>query len=105
MTAGEPTETKTATESTTLSHAQIADRLGGLAQLLALQKENPYKAKAYRRAAAVIRSLSASLDELVREDADLTRFPGIGDAIAAGIPEIVLTGALRKRRSPPKTFP
>ena len=79
-----------------LSNAQIADRLAGLAQLLAANKENPYKVKAYRRAAAKIRSLSESLDELVREDADLTIFPGIGDAIASAIREIVLTGALRK---------
>jgi DNA polymerase (family X) len=79
-----------------LSNAQIADRLAGLAQLLAANKENPYKVKAYRRAAAKIRSLSESLDELVRDDADLTAFAGIGDAIASAIREIVLTGALRK---------
>ena len=79
-----------------LSNAQIADQLAGLAQLLSTNKENPYKVKAYRRAAAKIRSLSESLDELVREDADLTTFSGIGDAIASAIREIVLTGTLRK---------
>jgi DNA polymerase (family 10) len=79
-----------------LSNAEIADRLAGLAQLLSTQKENPYKVKAYHRAAARIRSLSESLDELVREDADLTQFPGIGEAIASAIREIVLTGKLRK---------
>ncbi len=75
-----------------LSNAEIADRLAGLAQLLSTQKENPYKVKAYHRAAARIRSLSESLDELVREDADLTQFAGIGEAIAGAIREIVLTG-------------
>ena len=34
--------------------------------------------------------------DLVREDADLTQFPGIGEAIASAIREIVLTGKLRK---------
>jgi DNA polymerase (family 10) len=63
---------------------------------LSTQKENPYKVKAYRRAAATLRSLSQSLDELVRDDADLTHLPGIGDAIASAIREIVLTGTLRK---------
>jgi DNA polymerase (family X) len=82
--------------SAVLSNAQIADRLAGLAQLLSTHKENLYKVKAYRRAAARIRSLSESLDELVRDDADLTRFPGIGGAIASAIREIVLTGTLRK---------
>jgi DNA polymerase (family 10) len=83
-------------EQTVLSNAQIADLLAGLAQLLSVQKENPYKVRAYHRAAARIRTLSESLEELVREDADLTRFPGIGEAIAGAIREIVLTGRLRK---------
>ena len=79
-----------------LSNAEIADRLAGLAQLLATNKENPFKVKAYRRAAARIRALSDSLDEMVRAGDDLTHFPGIGEAIASAIREIVLTGTLRK---------
>src|SRR3954453_2953542 len=79
-----------------LSNAEIADRLASLAQLLSTQKENPYKVKAYRRAAARIRTFGESLDEMVREGGDLTRFEGIGEGIAAAIREIVLTGALRK---------
>ena len=89
-------EVQSAIQAPTLSNAEIADRLAGLGQLLSTQKENPYKVKAYHRAAARIRSLSESLDELVREDADLTQFPGIGEAIASAIREIVLTGTLRK---------
>ncbi|MGH9692720.1 MAG: hypothetical protein ACRD5Z_01160, partial [Bryobacteraceae bacterium] len=77
-----------------LSNAEIADRLASLAQLLSTQKENPYKIKAYQRAAARIRNLSASLDEMVRDGADLTRFAGIGVAIASAILEIVMTGTL-----------
>jgi DNA polymerase (family X) len=77
-----------------LSNAEIADRLASLAQLL--QKENPYKVKAYRRAAAKIRTLSDSIDVLVRADADLTEFTGIGAAISSAIREIVRTGTLGK---------
>jgi DNA polymerase (family 10) len=79
-----------------LSNAEIADRLASLAQLMDAAKDNPYKVKAYRRAAARLRMFSESLEELVREEADLTAFPGIGDAIAACIREIVLTGTLGK---------
>ena len=79
-----------------LSNAEIADRLASLAQLLSSQKENPYKVKAYRRAAAKIRTLSESLYELVQEEVDLTRYAGIGEAIASAIREVVLTGTLRK---------
>ncbi len=77
-----------------LSNAEIADRLASLAQLLGTQKEDSYKAKAYNRAAARIRTFPESLDEMVRDEADLTQFPGIGGAIAASIREIVLTGSL-----------
>ena len=79
-----------------LSNAEIADRLASLAQLLSTQKENPYKIKAYARAAAKIRTLSESVDELVRDEADLTAYAGIGEAIASAIREIVLTGTLGK---------
>ncbi len=71
-------ETKQDGQPQQLSNAEIADRLASLAQLLSTQKENPYKVKAYRRAAARIRTFAESLDEMVREGADLTRFAGIG---------------------------
>src|ERR1043165_9126006 len=79
-----------------LSNAEIADRLASLAQLLASQKENPYKVRAYQRAAARIRTLSESIDELVRDNVDLTQYAGIGDAIASAIREIAQSGTLAK---------
>jgi len=97
----EPGPTQTTFPDPRLSNAEIADRLAGLAQLLSAQKENPqkenpYKIKAYMRAAGKIRTLSESVDELVRDDADLTVYAGIGEAIAGAIREIVLTGTLGK---------
>jgi DNA polymerase (family 10) len=83
-------------ESNVLSNADIADRLASLAQLMAAGKENSYKVKAYQRAAARIRTFAESIPDLVREDADLTAFPAIGDAIAAAVREIVMTGTLAK---------
>jgi DNA polymerase (family X) len=79
-----------------LSNAEIANRLTSLAQLLSAQKENPFKVKAYRRAARTIKTLSESVDHLVRTDADLTAYAGIGKAISDAIREIVLSGSLRK---------
>jgi DNA polymerase (family 10) len=79
-----------------LSNAEIADRLASLAQLLSAQKENPYKVKAYQRAAAKIRTLSESVEELVRDEVDLTAYGGIGEAISSAIQEIVRTGTLGK---------
>jgi DNA polymerase/3'-5' exonuclease PolX len=40
--------------------------------------------------------MSESLQELVQDDADLTQYAGIGDAIGSAIREIVQTGGLRK---------
>ena len=79
-----------------VSNADIADRLAGVAQLLAAAKENPFKVKAYRRAADKIRTLSESLQELVQQDSDLTHYAGIGEGIAGAIREIVATGSLKK---------
>jgi len=39
-----------------LNNAEIADRLASLAQLLSTQEENPYKVRAYQRAAQRIRT-------------------------------------------------
>ena len=80
-----------------LSNAEIAKVLLGLAQLLSAQKGNPFKVKAYRRAAKAITNLSDSIEELVRADADLTAMPGIGKSISDAIREIVLReGALQQ---------
>lgn len=79
-----------------LSNADIARRLESLAQLLAAQRENPYKIKAYRRAAEIVAQLPDSIDELVRREVDLTTLPGIGPGISSALREIVLSGNLRK---------
>ncbi len=78
-----------------LGNAEIADRLSALAQLLTVEKANPYKIRAYRRAAAVIRGLGESVDELVRSNEDLRVYAGIGEAISGAIREIVETGSLK----------
>ena len=75
-----------------LTNAEIANLLLSVAQLLSTQNENPFKIKAYRRAAKTVSNLSESVDELVRSDADLTAYPGIGKAIGGAIREIVHNG-------------
>jgi DNA polymerase (family X) len=79
-----------------VSNGAIAAELTALAQFLAARGGNPFKVKAYRRAARTIRALGESIDELVRNEVDLTQFPGIGAAISSAIQEIVRTGTLRQ---------
>lgn len=82
-------------QSGPLSNAEIADRLSALAQLMTVEKANPYKVRAYRRAAGVIRALGESVEELVRSNEDLRIYSGIGDAMSAAVREIVETGTLK----------
>jgi DNA polymerase (family 10) len=79
-----------------ISNALIADKLLELAQFLAEHKGNAFKVKAYRRAARIIRTMGESFGELVRTEADLTHYPGIGTAIGKAIHEIMQTGTLRQ---------
>ncbi len=79
-----------------MTNAEIAARLMSLAQLLAVKKENPFKVKAYRRAAKTIETMVESVDRLVRADEDLTEYSGIGKGISGALREIVLSGNLRQ---------
>ena len=79
-----------------LTNAEIARQLTALAQLLTTQRANPFKVKAYRRAAETIAGMGESVSELVRRGADLTEFSGIGPAISSAIREIVETRGLRQ---------
>jgi DNA polymerase (family X) len=82
--------------SSPLSNGVIATELMSLAQLLAAHGENPFKVKAYRRAARTLRTLSESIEEVVQSGGDLTVYPGIGKAISGVIEELVQTGKLRQ---------
>jgi DNA polymerase (family X) len=64
--------------------AEIADLLEEIGRRAAFEAGNPYKAKAYVRAAANLRRLVRPLDELIREGA-LQSIPGVGAAIAKRI--------------------
>ena len=63
---------------------EVADLLEEIGRRSAFEGGNPYKARAYQRAAANLRRLVRPLDELVREGA-LQTIPGVGAAIAKRI--------------------
>ncbi len=77
-----------------ISNSEIADLFDELADLLDIEGENPYKVRAYRNAARIIRGLPCSLAEMVADGEDLTRLPGIGERIARKIETILRTGRL-----------
>ena len=75
------------------TNADLAERLEALAILLDLAGANPYSARAYRRAAELIRATSVRVAELVRAGR-ATELRGIGPAISARLAELVETGRL-----------
>ncbi|HEX2862767.1 MAG TPA: PHP domain-containing protein [Lacunisphaera sp.] len=83
-----------------LSNPEIAHRLVAYAHLLQSRGENPFKVRAYRRAASTIKGLRENVAQLARSHADLTRFPGIGKGIAGAVREIVLSGTLGQLELP-----
>lgn len=64
-----------------------------MADLLELKEENPFKIRAYERAAHTIASLPTDLERVMQEGR-LREIPGIGEAIASKITEMLATGRL-----------
>ncbi len=78
----------------TVQNGEIADLFEQLADLLEVREDNPFRIRAYRNAARVIRGHARSMAELVDSGADLAELPGIGADLAGKIVTIVHTGKL-----------
>ena len=76
-----------------MTNLEIADTFDMIADLLELQAENPFRVRAYRRAALNLRSLAEDLADVARRGA-LEELPGIGKDLAAKIREMLATGRL-----------
>src|SRR3974390_1657122 len=76
-------------------NAIIADTLRHIADLLEIEGANPFRIRAYRRAAQTIGGFAAkSAAKMVAEGKPLVGLPGIGKDLAAKIRELVATGQL-----------
>src|SRR6187431_100102 len=82
----------------------VARLLREYAQRTALRGGNPYRAKAYLRAAESLGALAAPLHELIEEDR-LTEIPGIGDAIADIVTKLHRDGTHPSLEKLRKDFP
>lgn len=72
----------------------VADTLYRIADLLDLKGEMFFKTRAYRMAAEAIQALDGDIEQLVRQGT-VESIPGVGDALAKKITELVQTGKLR----------
>jgi DNA polymerase (family X) len=75
---------------------RIARRLDEVAQILSGQGANPYRVQAYQKAAANLRRLARSVDEILEKEGEpgLRKISGIGESLARAIATLILTGRL-----------
>lgn len=76
-------------------NADIAALFYRIAELLEIEGANPFRVRAYRRAALTIEDLAQPAADLLTQGADLAELPGIGDDLAGKIREICDTGRLK----------
>lgn len=77
-----------------LSNEDIANRLDEIAALLEGQAANPYRVRAYRRAAATLRRQATSASQILATDgmAGIDRLPHVGPRLARAIRDIIVHG-------------
>jgi DNA polymerase (family 10) len=78
--------------------------LNEIADLLEIKGENPFKVRAYQRAAQAIEGLSLQLSQM-RGHRPFTDIPGVGASIAEKIEELLDTGACRFHQELVAEFP
>ena len=75
-------------------NASIAETFRHVADLLEIEGANPFRIRAYRRAAQTVEDLPQSAAKMVADGKTLVGLPGIGKDLAGKITEIVNTGRL-----------
>ena len=71
----------------------IADVFDETADLLEIEGENPFRIRAYRNAARLLRGLKRKASDMLAAGQDLAELPGIGEDLAGKIREVVDTGS------------
>ncbi len=77
-----------------MNNAQIAEVFENIAGLLEIKGERRFVVVSYQRAARTIDHLPTELQQMVREEDDLTQIPGIGKAIAGKITQLATEGKM-----------
>ncbi|RLC70527.1 MAG: DNA polymerase III, partial [Chloroflexi bacterium] len=78
-----------------MKNSDIAKVFSDIADLLEIKGEIPFKIRAYQKAARAIEHLPVEVEQIVKEGGNLEEIPGVGQAIAKKITELVTTGRLR----------
>jgi len=76
-----------------MNNKQVAAKFDLLAKLMELHDENPFKIRSYANAYLSLRKLEGNLDEMPKDE--LSAIPGVGNAIADKIGELLSTGEMK----------
>ncbi|MDY6892122.1 MAG: helix-hairpin-helix domain-containing protein, partial [Chloroflexota bacterium] len=87
-----------------MKNAAVAQVFQDMADLLELKDENHFKIRAYQKAARTIEELPVELEQ-VEEEGKLREIPGVGEAIAKKIHELLTTGRLEAYEKLRSEFP
>lgn len=82
-----------------MENSQIADVLDEIADLLELQDGNPFRVRSYRNAARTIRDHGERVEDMLRQQKDLTELPNVGDSTAEKVHQILETGTCEKLKA------
>ena len=77
-----------------MNNAQIAEVFENIAGLLEIKGERHFVVASYRRAARTINDMPTEIEQMVRDEDDLTQIPGIGKAIAGKITQLATEGKM-----------
>ena len=87
-----------------MKNFEVARQFELMADVLELKGENPFRIRAYRRAAQSLESLSEDIETVAREDR-LEDIPGIGADLAGKIQEYLRTGKIKEIAAASKGTP
>ncbi len=87
-----------------MSRDDLAEVLEEIALLLELKDENPFKVRAYRNGADVVRNFDGDIVQLAKDN-ELKGIKGIGDALQDKLHELASTGTLDFHQNLRSEFP
>src|SRR5688572_168764 len=91
--------------SRTISNQELGDVFAFIGEVLAMQKANLFRVRAYQNAAVAIEQQTLPLSKMFLESPDFDRVPGIGEGMNALLVELFTTGDIKDFQMTVKDIP
>jgi len=89
-----------------MENKDIAQIFTDIADILEIQDKDPFRIRAYRKAAMNIEDMSEKIEYMFKQDAKrLDEIPGVGASLREKVKEILTTGKLKQREDLMKEVP